>query len=66
VRETTARPTSDVSTFLTTSEAASCLGVTTQAVRLWIKDGHLPAVRVGLRGTYRIRREDLDGMVKAA
>jgi excisionase family DNA binding protein len=58
--------TSEITTSLTLTEAAAYLGVSGETVRLWIRDGHLPAKRVGLRGTYRIRRDDLDGMVRAA
>jgi excisionase family DNA binding protein len=38
--------------------------VSKQTIWRWVRSGQLPAVRVGVR--YRIRREDLDGMVKAA
>jgi excisionase family DNA binding protein len=46
------------------TEAAAYLRVSKQTIWRWVRSGQLPAVRVGVR--YRIRREDLDGMVKAA
>lgn len=57
---------SDVSTFLTVPEVAEYLGVSKETVRQWIVNGHLPAMRVGLRGTYRVNRVDVGQMVKAA
>lgn len=47
-------------------EAAAYLGVSRQSIWRWINSGHLPAQRVGIKGAYRIRRDDLDGMVRAA
>lgn len=46
--------------------AAEYLKVSRQTIWRWINSGHLPAQRVGIRGTYRIRRDDLDAMVRAA
>ncbi|HEY9289640.1 MAG TPA: helix-turn-helix domain-containing protein [Microlunatus sp.] len=37
------------------------LAVSTDTVRRWIKDGQLPAVRVG--GQIRIRREDAEQLI---
>ena len=52
------------SRLLTVSEVASEFQVTPQTIRNWIDHGVLAAVRVG-RG-YRIRREDVDGLLARA
>jgi excisionase family DNA binding protein len=52
------------SRLLTVSEVASEFQVTAQTIRNWIDHGVLAAVRVG-RG-YRIRREDVDGLLARA
>ena len=36
-----------VSQFMTVAEAASALHVGAQTVRAWIRDGRLPAIKVG-------------------
>ncbi len=41
-------------------EAADRLQVSPDTVRRWIKAGVLPAVRVGLAGSYRVLPADLD------
>ena len=51
--------------FLTVREAAAAIGVTDGALRSWIRDGRLPAIRFSPR-TIRIRKTDLDAMVEAA
>jgi excisionase family DNA binding protein len=60
------RQTSEVLTFLSLDEAAAYLAVHPETIRRWIVAGHLPAKRIGLRGAYRIRPNDLDQMVRAA
>lgn len=54
--------TSDLATFLTIPEAAVRLGVSPDTVRRRIKAGVLPAGVFA--GKYRIRVEDVDGLVK--
>lgn len=44
--------------YVSLSEAAELLGVSKPTVSRWIRDGHLPAQRIGPR-TLRIRRGDL-------
>ncbi|MFI5266542.1 MAG: ATP-binding protein [Chloroflexota bacterium] len=44
------------------SQAAAVLGVSRVSVWRWIRDGDLPAVRLGHRTT-RIKREDLEGVL---
>lgn len=44
--------------FLTPQEVSDLLRVSTQTVRRWIKEGSLPAYKVG-RG-WRVRDDDLD------
>ena len=49
--------------LISTTEAATYLGVHINTIRRWIKDGDLPAVRLNRR-RYRIRVTDLDSMLK--
>lgn len=58
--------TSEVATLLTLREAGIYLGVTDETIRRWIKAGRVPAKRVGIGQHYRVSRDDLDQMVKAA
>jgi excisionase family DNA binding protein len=46
--------------FVTVREIARELGVTEVSVRIWIREGRLPAIRAGR--AYRVRRSDLDRM----
>lgn len=48
--------------LLTINQAAERLNVTHGCVRAWVRDGRLPAVRVGTRAL-RVRPEDLDRVV---
>lgn len=57
---------SEVATLLTLREAGIYLGVHDETIRRWIKAGRLDAKRVGVGQHYRVRREDLDALVKAA
>lgn len=43
--------------IMTTKEAAELLGIKTELVRRWCRDGHLPAVQLGRE--YRISRAAL-------
>jgi excisionase family DNA binding protein len=43
-------------------EAGALLGVSTFTVRRLIAAGDLPAVRLGRRGNYRVRRVDLEAL----
>lgn len=45
-------------------EAASLLGVHVKTVRRHIANGDLRALRVGQTGRYRIRRRDLDDLLR--
>lgn len=50
--------------WLTTEEVADYLRVRPSTVRQWIRQGTLPALRVGgTRLGYRIRRSDLDRFI---
>lgn len=60
------RETSEVAAAYTLAEAAAYLQVHPETVRRWIVDGLLPAKRIGIRGVYRVKRDDLDQMVKVA
>ncbi|MGH8630349.1 MAG: MEDS domain-containing protein, partial [Burkholderiales bacterium] len=46
-------------TYCTVSQAAALLGVSRVSIWRWIRDGHLPAIRMGQRIT-RIRQKDLE------
>ena len=48
--------------FLTTQEVAGLLKVSIHTVRRWIKEGHLPAYKVG-RGL-RIKKANLDQWIE--
>ena len=50
--------------FLTVAQVAETLKLSQQTVRNWIDRGELKAIRVGKRRV-RIRREDLDVLLKA-
>ena len=55
---TSSAPPAESYIFLTPQEVSDLLRVSVQTVRRWIKDGELPAYKVG-RG-WRIRKGDLD------
>lgn len=48
--------------WLTVAEVAETLKVTPRAVRSWIKEGRLKAVKIGR--IIRIKKEDLDTLLK--
>lgn len=50
--------------WLTCLDVGREVGAHPQTVRGWIKDGVLPATRVGVRGRYRVRREDLEKIIR--
>ena len=50
--------------MLSPSEAALILGVHTETVRRYIRQGHLPAQHLGTR-TLRVKRSDLENLAKA-
>ena len=53
------------SPFLTVAQAADELAVTERFIRKLIADGHLRAVKVGIR-VVRIRRTDLEDLLRPA
>lgn len=55
-------PTPAVVPWLTTTEAADYLGLTSKTIRRYIASGKLPARRIGVR-VVRVRRDDLDGLL---
>ena len=56
-----ARRLSDAYTgWLTTEEAAAYLKVHPETMRNWARKGVIPAAKLGNRGGFRFRREDLD------
>jgi excisionase family DNA binding protein len=46
--------------WVTTEEAAEYLQVHVNTVRRWAREGAIPAAKLGNRGGFRFRREDLD------
>jgi excisionase family DNA binding protein len=46
--------------WLRTPEAARYLGVHVETVRNWARKGVIPAAKLGNRGGFRFRRDDLD------
>lgn len=49
----------DLTPMLTAAEVATRLGTSEHTVRRWIRNGELPALRIGGRIGYRIAAEDL-------
>jgi len=47
-------------TWLRTPEAAQYLGVHEETIRRWAREGAIPAAKLGNRGGFRFKREDLD------
>ena len=46
--------------WLRTSDAAAYLGVHEETMRNWARKGVIPAAKLGNRGGFRFKREDLD------
>jgi excisionase family DNA binding protein len=51
--------------WLTTEEAAEYLRIHVNTVRRWAREGAIPAAKLGNRGGFRLRREDLDRFLEA-
>jgi excisionase family DNA binding protein len=51
--------------YLTVTEAASLLRVASSTIRRWIRQGDLPAYRIGKRRV-ALRREDLNALITPA
>ncbi len=48
------------SSWLTTEEAARYLRINVGTLRRWAREGTIPAAKLGNRGGFRFKREDLD------
>ena len=46
--------------WLRTPEASRYLGVHEETMRKWAREGVIPAAKLGNRGGFRFKREDLD------
>lgn len=46
--------------WIRTPEAAKYLGVHIETMRRWARESVIPAAKLGNRGGFRFRREDLD------
>ena len=51
--------------WLTTEEAAEYLQVHVNTLRRWARDGVIPAAKLGNRGGFRFRRDDLDRFLES-
>jgi excisionase family DNA binding protein len=51
--------------WLTTEEAAEFLKVHVETMRRWARTAVIPAAKLGNRGGFRFRREDLDRFLEA-
>jgi excisionase family DNA binding protein len=51
-------------TWYTIADIVEMLKVHEQTVRRWIKTGELPAVALGRKAGYRIRKQDLDAFLE--
>jgi excisionase family DNA binding protein len=51
--------------WITTSEVASKLNIHIETVRRWIRTGELPAVNIGGKGGYRMKKTDLDKFLQS-
>jgi excisionase family DNA binding protein len=50
----------EVTTWLRTPDAAKYLGVHEETIRRWAREGAIPSAKLGNRGGFRFKREDLD------
>ena len=50
--------------WLTTDEAAAYLQVSLETMRRWGRTGAIPAAKLGNRGGFRFKREDLDAFLE--
>ncbi len=50
--------------LLSTAEAGEYFGVSKQTIRKWIKDGIIVGIRVGDQGRWKIRRSEVERLVR--
>jgi excisionase family DNA binding protein len=55
----------DAKSWLTTAGAARYLSVHVETLRNWARKGVIPAAKLGNRGGFRFRREDLDRFLES-
>ena len=51
--------------WLTTEDAAEYLQVHVETMRRWAREGAIPAAKLGNRGGFRVKREDLNCFLEA-
>jgi excisionase family DNA binding protein len=51
--------------WMTTSDAARYLGVHVETLRNWARKGVIPAAKLGNRGGFRFRRQELDRFLES-
>lgn len=49
--------------LLTTAEVARLVGVNVDTIHRWVDAGYLRVVRVGPRGRFRFRQEDVERLI---
>lgn len=54
----------DGAEWLTVSEIVETLKVHEQTVRRWIREGELPALELGGKSGYRVRRDEFEAFLK--
>lgn len=50
--------------FLTLSDVADVLNISSSQTYALVRTGDLPAIKVGGRGQWRVEREELEGYIK--
>lgn len=50
--------------WLTSEQAAEYLQVNVETLRRWARTGEIPAAKLGNRGGFRFKKEDLDRFVE--
>jgi excisionase family DNA binding protein len=51
--------------WLTSAEAAEYIQIHLGTIRRWARDGMIPAVKLGNRGGFRFKLEDLDRFMES-
>jgi excisionase family DNA binding protein len=58
-------PAADLTRFLTLSDTAVLLGISTQRARALVRSGELPAIQIGTDGPWRVERVVLESYIEA-
>jgi excisionase family DNA binding protein len=60
----TTEPSAPVSRFLTLDDVAAELNISKSQVYALVRGQHLPSLKIGGRGQYRVERPDLEAYIK--